>query len=155
MNLNKKSRQSGFTLIELLAVVAILGILAGIGIPRIFGAMEGARLGVDRANIMNLQSAVEQWAVIHNPSGVLGTHHATEPGTGWSALTTEQAVATNPLAGQVANFAALFPNFMDRLPTSPTNSQYLLMLELVPGSSPARYTARVVRNPVMPLMPTQ
>jgi len=70
MNLNKKSRQSGFTLIELLAVVAILGILAGIGIPRIFGALNAARRGADEANVRLLQSAVDQWATIRNPGGV-------------------------------------------------------------------------------------
>jgi len=68
MNLNKKSRQSGFTLIELLAVVAILGILAGIGIPRIFGALDGARRGVDQSNVTLLQSAIEQWGVLNNAS---------------------------------------------------------------------------------------
>jgi len=149
MILNKKSRQSGFTLIELLAVVAILGILAGIAVPRIFGAIDGARTGVDRANVMLLQSAVDQWAVIHNPNGVLGTAAARE-GT-WSALTTDAAtVATVAAPNQTATFAALIPTFIDALPTSPTGATYRITITLVAGSTPARHIARVVRDPALP-----
>jgi len=85
MKLHHKSRQSGFTLIELLAVVAILGILAGIGIPRIFGALDNARTGADDANVRLLQSAVEQWGVINNPGG-------TAPG--WGPLISANAITT-------------------------------------------------------------
>jgi len=114
MILNKKSRQSGFTLIELLAVVAILGILAGIGIPRIFGALENARVGADRANVAMLQSAVEQWGVIHNPGGTLG---------GWGPLFTPTPTAA--LTGQniVPATDNLTPQFINAIPLAPSGTR--------------------------------
>lgn len=56
-------RQEGFTLVELLITLAILAILAAIGIPQYLGIMERARLGADRVTIATVQSAVDAfWA---------------------------------------------------------------------------------------------
>ena len=153
MNLNKKSRQSGFTLIELLAVVAILGILAGIGIPRMFGAIQNAHLSADRANIAVLQSAVEQWGVINNPNGLLGT--VGQAGT-WSALTSTVAIANTTLntagTAQEARWTVLVPSFVDKPPVSPTQgATYQLTFTRVIGSvDTGNHVATVVRVPAIP-----
>ena len=132
MNLTKKSRQSGFTLIELLAVVAILGILAGIGIPRIFGALENAREGADEANLIMLQSAVEQWGVIHNPEGSL---------SGWNDMVQGDAVAGQNVITNIA----LVPSFINAVPsTSPIGGSYRVDLRAAVIGSP-RIVATVVR----------
>ena len=151
MKLHHKSRQSGFTLIELLAVVAVLGILAGIGVPRIFGALENARVGVDRANIVMLQSAVEQWGVIRNPASTLA---------GWESLLTDAPASADLFGGTfpadgvrptgatsfVIVTTELVPNFINAVPaTSPIGGTYQIVLIDADPAATERVVARVVR----------
>ncbi len=56
-----KKDERGFTLIELLAVVAILGILATIALPRVMSAITNSKAGKGSADIKTIESALEQF----------------------------------------------------------------------------------------------
>jgi|Wag4MinimDraft_13_1082653.scaffolds.fasta_scaffold08067_1 prepilin-type N-terminal cleavage/methylation domain-containing protein len=51
----------GFTLIELLVVIAVLGILAGIAVPRIMGIRDEAEKGALKANANTFSNAMEMY----------------------------------------------------------------------------------------------
>ena len=53
-----KYKRSGFTLIELVVVIAILGILAGIAIPRVMDMTARARGAEIVANLRTIDSAI-------------------------------------------------------------------------------------------------
>ena len=55
-----------FTLVELLVVVAILGLLAGLGVPAIRKGMEAGRSAKCAANLRTIGVAVQQFAAEHN-----------------------------------------------------------------------------------------
>jgi|SRR5579859_269996 len=52
-----RGKQKGFTLIELMIVVAIIGILAAIAIPRFAQMLEKSREGATKGNLGSLKSA--------------------------------------------------------------------------------------------------
>ena len=54
-------RQGGFTLLELIIVVAVIGILATIAMPRLLHAPERAREAVLKTNLRTLRESLDQY----------------------------------------------------------------------------------------------
>jgi len=55
----KRRNQKGFTLIEIMVVVIILGLLAGLVLPRILGQEDKARVETAKVQIRSLESALD------------------------------------------------------------------------------------------------
>jgi general secretion pathway protein G len=68
------SNSHGFTLIELMAVIIILGILAGLIIPRIMGRPEEARRVKAQLQIQSLETALQMYKLD------IGVYPSTEQG---------------------------------------------------------------------------
>lgn len=84
----KRRSQQGFTLIELMVVIVILGILAGLIVPRIMGRPDEARQAKARLQIESIETALKLYKLDN------GNYPTTEQGL--------QALVEPPGAGQLA-----------------------------------------------------
>jgi len=62
----KKKSRSAFTLVEILIVVAILALIAAIGIPALLDSYNDSLTRIRQTNVDIVEAAKEQWALLNN-----------------------------------------------------------------------------------------
>ena len=102
-------RQSAFTLIEILVVVAILGILAAIVVPRVMDRPDEAKRVAARADIGAIGQALKLYRLDN------GFYPATDQGL----VALVQRPATNPAPGNWKQ-----GGYLERLPKDPWGGDY-------------------------------
>ncbi len=84
MNMSRKFSNRGFTLIEIMVVVVILGILAGIVVPRVMDRPDDARIASAKQDIRQIEQALELYRMdnFHYPSTDQGLEALVEEPSG-------------------------------------------------------------------------
>jgi prepilin-type N-terminal cleavage/methylation domain-containing protein len=102
-------KQNGFTLVELMIVVAIIGILAAVAIPKFAQMLEKSREGATKGNIGALKSAV---------SNYYADQQGNYPQTQLSTLTWSGGPTSSPIT-----YPAFIPQYMDVIPAVKVTAQ--------------------------------
>ncbi len=117
MKKNKYYIRNGFTLIELMVVIVILGILAGLIVPRIMGRPEEARRMKARVQLESIETALKLYKLDN------GSYPTTEQGL--------QALVEAPASGSLAQ-AWREGGYLEKgkVPLDPWDNEYVY---LAPG----------------------
>ncbi|MDD2557941.1 MAG: type II secretion system major pseudopilin GspG [Desulfuromonadaceae bacterium] len=108
----KLSTQSGFTLIEVMVVVVILGILAGLVVPRLLDRPEEARRTKAVLQIKSIEEALALYKLDN------GTFPQTSQGL--------EALVEKPVKGRVP-IKYREGGYLDKVPKDPWNSDYVYL----------------------------
>ncbi len=110
----QRRHSSGFTLIELMVVIVILGILAGLIIPRIMGRPEEARRMKARVQMENIETAIRLYKLDN------GSYPSTEQGL--QALVEPPQVGELPKAWREGGYLE-----KGKVPKDPWGNEYIYL----------------------------
>ncbi len=112
--MRKRRNERGFTLIELMVVIVILGILAGLIVPRIMGRPEEARQAKARIQIESIETALKLYKLDN------GSYPTTEQGL--------QSLVEAPEVGELAE-SWREGGYLDkgRIPKDPWGNEYIYL----------------------------
>ncbi len=103
--------QLGFTLIEIMVVVVIIGILAALVGPRLFGQVDRARTEAAKAEISTIENAMKFYRLDNY------AYPTAEQGI--------EALVTKPNDPNIKNYPA--GGYLDRMPKDPWGNPYLYL----------------------------
>jgi general secretion pathway protein G len=116
----KKLNDQGFTLIEIMVVIVILGILAGLIVPRIMGRPEEARRMKARVQIESIETALKLYKLDN------GYYPTTEQGL--QALIEAPAVGQLPKAWREGGYLE-----KGKVPKDPWDNEYVYLCPGIHG----------------------
>jgi len=119
-------KRNGFTLIELLIVMALIGLLATIAIPRLTNTKERAQLAAMKSDLRNLVTMEENYLAENQKYTIdLSTAYHVSPGnrTPTIALTTDgwTASITSPRRAKARRRARRVRGALRRCPSGPVS----------------------------------
>lgn len=114
----QRKKEDGFTLIEIMVVLIIIGLLAGIVVPRLMGRTEEARRTKAAVQIKNLQTALDLYKLDN------GMYPSTEQGL--DALVEKPAVGDIPKNWKEGGY-------IDKIPKDPWGNPYVYISPGVHG----------------------
>lgn len=91
-------KKSGFTLIEVLLVVAIIGILAGLAIPRLGGRMADSQISAAKSALSSIGSALDLYELDNGKYPSTMQDLITQPGSSknWNGPYIKQGMPKDP-----------------------------------------------------------
>ena len=108
----RQTLQRGFTLIEIMVVIAILGIMAAVVVPKLVGHTETAKISAAKQDIANIKQALILYKLDN------GRYPTTEQGL--------QALVTKPTSGPPAK-GWKADGYLEKLPKDPWSNAYLYL----------------------------
>ena len=108
----------GFSLVELAIVVAIMGVIAAIAVPRVSRAVEDSRINAKITDIVTVQKAIDLYMVEH---GGLSPAHNSDGSTISSSAVFWQRLSEKSNEDGTVNASGLYGPYLRTHPTNSSN----------------------------------